>query len=186
MRRPFLIGHKIYLRPLEPSDLEGAYLDWLNDYEVTRFLETGRFPATTDLLQQYVEHVARAPENVMLAIVEKATGTHVGNIKLGPIQWIHRRADLGLMVGDKTRWGHGYGREAVELMLGYAFERLNLNKITLGVFTDNAPALNLYEAIGFKVEGALRRHLFRDGEYRDKLVMGIFRDEYLKPGALRP
>ena len=180
MHHPFLVGKKIYLRPLEAKDLTGPYMDWLNDYEVTHFMETGSFPITADSLQKYVQAVAQSSQNVMLAIVERRMDKHVGNIKLGSIHWIHRRADVGIMVGDKKSWGKGYGYEATALMLSYGFRRLNLHKITLGVFADHGPAVRAYKRLGFVVEGTLREHLFRDGSFHDEYVMGILRSDYEK------
>jgi RimJ/RimL family protein N-acetyltransferase len=185
MRRPFLVGDRVYLRALEPEDLAGPYVEWMNDYEVTRFLETGMFPVTTAALQRYLEATA-APTSVLLAIVEKSSGRHVGNIKLGPVHALHRRADLGIMLGDKRSWGRGYGREAVDLLLAYAFDRLNLNKVTLGLYADHEAALRLYEGAGFKIEGTQRQQLFRDGAYRDRHVMGILREEYVSRRGPRP
>jgi RimJ/RimL family protein N-acetyltransferase len=175
---PFLVGEKVMLRPLEGADLEGPYLEWLNDYEVTRFLETGTAPVSRAALQRYVDTVTQARDVVMLAIVEKESGVHVGNVKLAGIHPLHRRADLGIMLGDKQRWGRGYGRETVALMLGYGFDRLNLNRIYLGVDVDNVAAVKIYEDLGFKIEGTQRQHLFRDGAYRDRHLMGILREDY--------
>ena len=178
MRMPFLVGEHVYLRPLEAGDVAGAYAAWLNDYEVTRFLETGSYPSTPGTVATYVEQLTSTPDNVFLAIVEKGTDLHVGNVKLGPIHRVHRRADMGIMIGDRTRWGRGYGREAVALIVAYGFDRLNLHKIGLGVHADHEEAVRLYESLGFQVEGRLRGHLFRDGGYHDKLVMGVLREEF--------
>jgi RimJ/RimL family protein N-acetyltransferase len=180
-RSPFLVGEHVYLRPLEPADVDGAYVDWLNDYEVTRFLETGSYPSTPETAARYVAATTSTPDNVFLAIVEKGSDLHVGNVKLGPIHRIHRRADMGIMIGDRTRWNRGYGREAVALIVAYGFERLNLVKIGLGVYADHHQAIRLYESLGFQVEGRLRQHLFRDGRYHDKLVMGVLREEFKRP-----
>ena len=175
---PFLVGEQVVLRPLARTDVEGPYLEWLNDHDVTRFLETGTTPVTPAVLQRYVDAVTQARDVVMLAIVEKDSGVHVGNVKLAGIHPVHRRADLGIMLGDKQRWGRGYGREAVALMLAYGFDRLNLNKIYLGVDVDNVAAVRIYEQLGFKIEGTQRQHHFRDGAYRDRHVMGILREDY--------
>ena len=180
LNHPFLIGNRIYLRPMAMSDLDGPYFDWLNDYETTRFLETGSFPTTTATLRSYLESVARHPDNVMLAIMDKKTETHVGNIKIGPIHPIHRRGDIGIMVGDKRFWGKGYGSEAIALLLEYGFKRLNLHKITLGVYADHDGAVRAYKKLGFIVEGTLKEQLFRDGAFRDKAVMGILKSDYEK------
>ncbi|MCM8811717.1 MAG: GNAT family N-acetyltransferase [Candidatus Omnitrophica bacterium] len=178
LNRPFLVGKRIYLRPMEMTDLDGPYFDWLNDYEVTRFLETGSFPTTTATLRHYLKNIAKHPNNVMLAIMEKRTNRHVGNVKLGNIHPLHRNADIGIMVGDKRVWGKGYGSEAMELMLEYGFKRLNLHKITLGVYADHEGAVKAYKKLGFTVEGVLKEHLFRDGGFRDKTVMGILKSDY--------
>ena len=182
---PFLAGERVYLRPLAAEDLDGPYGKWLNDSQVTRFLETGVFPTTHSALKRYLDAVGRSPENVLLAIVDKATDRHIGNIKLGPIHWQHRRADLGILIGEGEFQGRGLGREAVSLLLEYGFQRLNLHKITLGVDAEHAQAVRLYESLGFKTEGTLPQHLFREGKYRDKYVMGILADAYRAGGTAR-
>ncbi len=182
-KRPFLVGDRVCLRALEPEDINETYVGWLNDPEVARFLQTGTAPATLASLRRYVEHQAQSPDMILLAIVEKDTNRHVGNIKLGPIHRIHRRADLGIMIGDKARWGRGYAREAVALMLDHAFNRLNLHKVTLGVDAGHWPAVRLYRDLGFKIEGTQREQLFREGKYRDNLVMGLLRSDPGKPSG---
>ena len=177
-RVPFLKGKRINLRPMNMGDLDGPYMDWLNDYEITRFLETGAFPTTRASLQSYLKSVARHPNNVMLAIIDRKTKKHVGNIKLGNIHPIHRNGDVGILVGDRRFWGKGYGSEATDMVLDWGFSRLNLHKITLGVYADHAPAVRAYKKLGFKIEGTLRDHLFRDGKFRHKTVMGILRSEW--------
>jgi|SRR3989338_8947635 len=177
---PFLLGDKIYLRPLELKELrEGPYLCWLNDPEVTKFLETGFFPTTHADLEQFYRNVVKSPENIMLAIVDRKTDQHIGNVKLGSISWLHRFAEFGIMIGDKSFWGHSYGTEVTQLTLQYGFMKLNLNKITLVVHASHESAIRLYRKLGFKIEGTLRSQFFCDGAYTDKYLMGILRDEFV-------
>jgi RimJ/RimL family protein N-acetyltransferase len=178
MNAAFLRGQRVSLRPLTPGDLDGPYVEWLNDAEVTRYLETGTFPSTREMLAEYVRRVTTDERNVMLAVIANDTGRHIGNVKLGPIHWVHRTAAMGIMIGEKASWGRGYGREAVSLIVQYGFFRLGLHRITLGVFADHAAAIRIYERLGFKVEGTLREELFRDGRFHDKLVMGVLREEF--------
>ena len=178
MTRAFLTGSTVYLRPIEPADLTGAYAEWLNDREVTRFLETGIFPTTGESLQRYYQNVVLKAENVALAIVTRDGDRHVGNIKLGPISWVHRRADMGILIGDRLYWGRGIGTEAVRLITQYAFDRLNLHKVTLGVYAGHEPAIRLYRSLGFEIEGTLKEHLYSEGRYHDKIVMGVLRDGF--------
>jgi len=174
----FAEGATVFLRPLEHSDLNDSYLRWLNDPEVTRYTETGTFPSTAEDLENYYRAVIGSRNDVILAIVDKESGLHVGNIKLGPIHWIHRTATLGILIGEKEFWGKGVGLEATRLMVEYGFVRLNLHRIDLGVFAEHDAAVRCYEKAGFKVEGRMREDLFQDGQYRDRLWMGLLRSEY--------
>ena len=174
----FIRGTRIYLRPLERIDLNETYLSWLNDPEVTRYLESGIFPSTYQDLEKFYQEVAGSPTNVMLAIADRKSHRHIGNVKLGPIHWVHRRAMFGILIGDRRFWGKGVGEEATRLMVEYGFFRLNLHRITLGVFADHRSAIRCYEKVGFKIEGTLREQLFRDGSYRNDLWMGLLRSEY--------
>jgi RimJ/RimL family protein N-acetyltransferase len=158
--------------------LNDRYLSWLNDHEVTRYLETGVFPATQQDLEKYYESITGTSNQVLLAIVDKASNAHIGNIKLGPINWIHRRSLLGILIGDKSFWGKGVGLEAMRLMVEYGFCRLNLHRIYLAVFAENEAGVRLYEKVGFKVEGRFRDDMFQDGTYKDRLWMGLLRTEY--------
>jgi len=178
LRSPYITGSKVYLRPLERADLNETYLNWLNDPEVNLYLESGLFPVTMSQLNQFYDGLISKGGNIFFAIVEKSSNRHVGNIKLDQINWIHRTAVMGIMLGDKTVWGMGYGSEATKLSLKYAFGRINLNKVSLGVIADNERAVRIYERIGFVKEGVKRQEAFIDGDYRDALWMSILKKEF--------
>ena len=178
MKTPFLIGKQVYLRPLEREDLNERYLTWLNDPEVNRYLESGTFPYTRDELEKFYQQVTGSPDHIILAIVDKEADQHIGNVKLGPINWIHRKATFGILIGDKRFWRRGIGTEVTRLMVEYGFFRLDLRRIDLGVYAEHEAALRSYEKVGFQTEGRLREDLFRDGRYKDRLLMGLLRSEY--------
>jgi ribosomal-protein-alanine N-acetyltransferase len=177
MDHPFVVGEKLYLRALERSDINEDYLHWINDAEVTKYMLTGTFPSNVEKLEEYYHRMTTSPNHVILAIVDKNSDRHVGNITLNDISWIDRTANLGIMIGDKDFWGKGYGTEATKLMIQYAFGRLNLRKLWLGVYASQKAAIRLYEKAGFKVEGCLKSELYRDGKYHDRIVMGITVDK---------
>jgi [ribosomal protein S5]-alanine N-acetyltransferase len=174
----FVRGSRVYLRPLEREDLNARYLSWLNDPEVTRYMETGTFPTTARDLEKFYDEVTGTRNQVILAVADKKSGQHIGNVKLGPIHWIHRCATFGIMIGDKKFWGKGVGIEATRLMVAYGFNRLNLRRIDLGVFADHDAAVRCYEKVGFQVEGRMRENLFQEGKYVDRLWMALLRSEY--------
>lgn len=182
---PFLVGDRIYLRPLQESDLNDQYLRWLNDQDVTKYLEAGRFPVTPDDLRQYFERFAHGKDDLIFAIIDKVTEFHIGNVTLNHIQWVHRTADTGLMIGRKEFWGLGYAREAWTLVIDYAFRRLGLRKVIAGAIAENAASIRTLQKLGFRAEGVLRKELLADGEYRDVLRFGLFAGEFHAAGEHR-
>lgn len=180
MNAPYLMGTKVYLRPLVKSDINGRYLRWINDTETGKYLEVTLFPTTQKELLDFYDRIKRSKTDLMFAVVTKNKKRHIGNIKLGNINYIHRYADLGIMIGEKSFLGKGYGREATYLLLEYAFNRLNLNKVILGVYSDHKMAIRSYRKAGFKVEGRIKGLLYLEGKYVDKIIMGISKKEFNK------
>lgn len=170
----FLETDRTGLRPLTTDDATDAYLGWLNDHEVTRGLETGVFPSTKESLIDFIRKTSQSRDNIIFAIVDKSSGKHIGNIKLGNINWVHRHGELGILIGDKTAWGKGFGTDACGLLVKYAFEKLNLRKVWLAVFSNNPAAIAIYQKLGFEEEGRLKEHVFSDGAFADKLLMSVF------------
>lgn len=174
----FMAGSQVYLRPLERTDLNERYLGWLNDPEVTRYLETGVFPTTMQDLEKFHAGVTGSSSEVIFAVVEQKSDEHIGNVKLGPINWVHRRAMFGIMIGDKRFWGRGVGEEVTRMMVEYAFHRLNLHRVSLAVFAEHEAGIRCYRAVGFKDEGRFREEMFVAGTYKDRLWMSLLRSEY--------
>jgi len=177
-QQAFLRGSKVYLRPLERSDLNEKYRGWLNDHEVTRYLETGAFPTTIEDLEKFYQGVTGSRSEVIFAIVDAKSHRHIGNVKLGPINWVHRRAMFGIMIGEKEFWGSGVGEEVTRMAVEYGFFRLNLNRIGLAVYAEHEAGVRCYQAVGFKTEGRFREEMYSEGTYKDRLWMGLLRSEY--------
>ena len=175
----YLEGPRIYLRPVEPSDVGGDYLTWVNDPTVTKFLDVGAVPTNLVTLQRYVEKLGESPDHVFLAIIRKEDDRHVGNIKLGPINWVHRRAYLGLLLGDPSSRGKGLGGEAIELVLEHGFRTLNLHRIELGCYAAHSAAVALYQKLGFTIEGRIREEYYKQGLHHDIFKFGMLYREWV-------
>lgn len=169
----FMEGDRIYFREVRLSDVGDNYYNWMNDKEVTRYLESGFFPNSIEQLREYVVSKQNDRNNVFLAIVLKGSGNHIGNIKLGPIDWIHRTADVGIIIGDKNCWGEGYATEAIRLVVQYGFNVLNLHKITAGCYSSNQGSARAFQKAGFEVEGLRRQQFFFNNKYIDLVLLGI-------------
>src|SRR5262249_23759045 len=79
---------------------------------------------------------------------------------------------------DKAYWNRGYGTEALRLLLRHGFHTLNLNRVALRVYGNNARAIHAYEKAGFAHEGQLRQAIYKEGAYRDVLLMSVLREEW--------
>lgn len=175
--RPFLVGSKVYLRPLDIDDLSGDYLNWINDEEVIRNLAT-TFPTTRQQLEDYVRSIHGNKNYTFFAVIEKETGKHIGNVKIGPIDWINRFTNYGRMMGDRNSWGKGYGTEVLQLIQRYVFEKLNLHKLFDMAIATNEGSIKSNLKSGMKKEAILKEHVFHDGKYVDVVVLSITSDEY--------
>lgn len=174
----FLRGARVYLRPLELTDATAEYVGWLNDPEVTRYLETGRYPVTRESVREYIRSFQGSRTSLAFAIIDRATGRHIGNVTLNHIDPIHRTADTGIMIGCKEFWGRGIAYEAWSLLIRYAFDRLNLRKIIAGAVVENRASIRTLEKLGFRVEGTFREEKWVDGRYLDTVRLGLFREEF--------
>lgn len=180
MKNAFLIGKQTYLRALEEEDLEGNYLSWLNDPEVTGYMTTGLFPQTKKMLRQFYESASADKNAAYFAIIDKETDKHIGNTQLYKIDWRNRRCEFGILIGDRDYWGKGICKEALQLLVNYAFTKLNLRKMCINVVKENAGAVKCYTSVGFKLEGEQKEMWFdtKTNKYVSNLWLGLTIDEY--------
>lgn len=170
-RGPFSKGRLVYLSPPELSSVEN-YLKWFNDPEVTKYLAV-YFPVNSFCERQYIENASRAGDQVPFDIFLVENDRHIGNAALVQIDWVNRKCMFGIAIGEKDCWGKGYGSEAAELCVKYAFDRLNLHRVGLEVYDYNKRGLRAYEKAGFEVEGHEKESKYLDGAYHNTIIMSI-------------
>ena len=176
MNVPFLIGDRLYLRPLDEDDLDRC-LRWINDPEIIVNLGR-RTPMSRTAEREWLLSQYKSEKDLPLAIVLKAGDRHIGNAGLHAITPVDQSAEFGLLIGEKDAWGEGYGPEAGRVILDYGFRQLGLHRIFLRVFSFNERAQRVYAKLGFVPEGTLRESYFQDGTFHDTLVMSILEEEW--------
>ncbi|MDH3975346.1 MAG: GNAT family N-acetyltransferase [Deltaproteobacteria bacterium] len=144
-------GEHIYLRKVRNSDVNDKYWSWMNDTEVTKLTVSRGKKYSKKEIKDYVKEKLEDDNTLFLAIVLIHNDQHIGNIKLGPIDWDLGVGDLGLIIGEKDYWGKGYGSEAIGLICRYAFEELNLKKVTAGYFAGNKGSFKAFNNNGFRI-----------------------------------
>jgi [ribosomal protein S5]-alanine N-acetyltransferase len=168
---------RLILIPLTIRHLSDEYVNWLNDKDVNRFLESGG-DYTKEKLNNYLQLIES--KNIFFwGIHLKNNLKHIGNIKIDPINIKHNYGEYGVLIGDKQQWGKGFAKEASLKVIEYCFSsEVDLRKINLGVNANNVNAINLYQSIGFNIEGILKKHIITSYGYDDVVLMSIFNIKY--------
>lgn len=171
---PSLRGRLLTLRPLSLADVTPTYVGWLNDSEVVRHMETRHSPQTLETVAAYVSNRKADPLSYMWAMVDRENGCHVGNIKLGPVSFIHSRGEVSFFVGDRASWGRGLASEAVELVTVFGLADLSLHKITGGCYHVNRGSIRVFEKTGFSLEAVLKEQYLCEGQFVDRCCFARF------------
>lgn len=170
-----LIGKKIYLKNLFVQNITEDYISWMNDYEIVKYTESRFSPHNRESIEQFVNNANNA-NNILFGIFTIDSGTHIGNIKLGAINWIHRYADIGLIIGNKNYWGKGIATEAISLVSDYAFTQLNLHKLTAGAYEFNEGSIKAFIKNGFSDVFVEKEKYFFEGKYINCVHLEKFND----------
>lgn len=178
-------GQRIRLRPIEKDDLP-RFVKWFGDPELRTHLAM-HLPMSLGQEERWYERNLQAGDAQAFAIdaqpADMAVGPwiHIGSCGFQNLEWRHRSAELGIVIGARDYWNRGYGTDAVQTLCAFGLYTLNLNRIWLRVFADNARAMRCYQKAGFREEGRLRQDNFNGGAYRDTLIMGLLRDDLAQP-----
>lgn len=169
LERP-LQTQRLRLRSLTEGDATERYAAWLNDPSVNQYLESRFRKHTVTGVADFIRGCNADPSVLLLGIYLADGGSHIGNIKIGPIDRNHGLGEVGLMIGDQAAWGKGYAREAIGAVTQHAFMSLGLFKLSAGCYAPNIGSQRAFEACNYRVEAVRPRH-YRCGEDRVSLVM---------------
>lgn len=173
----FLLGERVYARPIEQEDIDLFYKKALWDPEGRRLTGTQTFFSRKGV-QDWFEKFSLDQGRIDLLICLRETDEAIGEMAMLDIDHLNQNAIVRISIFNQAYWGNGYGTEALKLLVKYGFNNLNLNRIGLDVFAYNDRALKSYKKIGFQEEGRVREALFYDGAFHDSIIMGILRSEF--------
>lgn len=165
-------GDRIYIRLLTSDDLTERYLSWFRDPAVTEFLDARNL--TRAEVESYISDGHGTGLHAMYGIFIVETDQHIGNVKIGPINWRHGTAGLVTVIGEPAFWGQGLARDAILAATGLAFETYGLRKLSDGVASGNEGSLKAYCAAGWIHEATMKGQHLIDGAARDRLVISCF------------
>jgi RimJ/RimL family protein N-acetyltransferase len=169
-------GKKVSLHPLRYEDKEILF-QWVNDRALVNYNAPYR-PISESNHEEWFEAVTRKHDVFFFVIKENEKNTTIGSCQLHNVHWVHRSAELQIRIGDEKYRNKGYGAEAIELLLRFGFQDLNLHRVYLHLLKNNERAKKAYMKTGFVVEGDLHEAAFVNGKYVDLQMMSILRDAY--------
>ncbi|MGE0600180.1 MAG: GNAT family N-acetyltransferase [Dehalococcoidia bacterium] len=173
-----LKGDKVILRPMKREYLE-KYGEYLNDVELL-LLSSDEAPMPMEqdrLIKQFERHIEQPRSSMIWFGIEVQGGRFIGQCILHHIDQMARTCELGITIGDRDYMNQKYGRDAVSLLVRYAFRLLNMRKVWLTTNGTNLRAQRSFAACGFVEEGRLRDHIWIGGRYDDLVYMAAYREE---------
>lgn len=178
---PTLRGNKVNLRAVEKKDIP-LFLRWYNDQEVIQYLQF-YLPLTETAEEKWVEMISNSEKEIVFvieAVVSENETMPIGTCGLHEISWKDRCATIGIAIGEKEFWNNGYGTEAIKLLISYAFEQLNLRRVSSCVYDFNEKSLGIHRKFGIKEEGRRREAIFKNNRYADVIEFGLLKKEWEK------
>jgi len=151
-----ILGNLYTLKPLFSSDISEKYIGWLNDKEVNSFLEIRNTTQTHQSVKEYIDSFYCGSEKYLWGIYTKQN-KHIGTVNITSNDSVN--AELGLMIGDKDYWGKQASDEAISLVLDFAFNTLNIKKISGGCYAKNIGMVFTYKKLGFSLDKVLKINL---------------------------
>jgi RimJ/RimL family protein N-acetyltransferase len=179
--KDILKGDLIHLAAVDADEVSKSFSTWDRDSEYMRLLDTEapRLHSAKSIKEWIEKDVAEQNDRTSWFTLRAAADNQLlGDITLHVTQWNARDAFIGIGIGPRDFWGKGYGTQAMQLILQYAFTELNLRRVTLTVFEYNTRAIRSYEKAGFQHEGRQRGEIIREGKRWDVLTMGILREDW--------
>lgn len=165
-----LEGKRTLLRPLQRRDLQRSLL-WLTDPMINKYLSQNFKDLTEEQEEKWFSYIQDSEADIVFAILEKDSSDHIGNCSLNKIDHRNRRCELGIVIGDKDHWNKGFGSDAVDTLVNFAVEDLEIPTVRLSVYVYNQRAIKVYKKCGFKLIKVFKKDHLYDGKYWDTIIM---------------
>ncbi|MCZ2339106.1 MAG: GNAT family N-acetyltransferase [Chitinophagales bacterium] len=171
-------GKLITLRAIELADIEQLN-KWANSPELWEKLGGWHFPYSKQSTEQWIKGIDNNDMKNQIYAIDTEEHGLIGTANLISIDWKNKNAFHGMMLGDKESRGKGYAQDTVMTIMRYAFDELGLNRLDGDMISSNKISINFYtKRCGWGIEGVRKNWFYRNGEYVDKVVVGITRCMY--------
>jgi RimJ/RimL family protein N-acetyltransferase len=182
-------GRLVRLSAFDPDEMSKVLPRWWRNSEYSRLLSSSLGPLQSPkMAASWIEKdvMEISPASYFFSIRTLAEDKLIGDLGLDVVDWSGRDAFVGLGIGEIEYWGKGYGTDVMNILLRFAFQEINLQRVTLTVFEYNPRAIRSYEKAGFQHEGRIRKILNKEGKRWDMLFMGILREDWMESNHIHP
>ena len=174
-------GKLVGLRAFKEEDLNSNWYDWFNDPEITKYLRWGAIPNTTLDQREYFQNiVVKSMDKVVFAVENVDSKELIGVCSIGAIDWIFRRGEIAVVIGERKYHRGGYALESYHLTVKHAFLFLNLHKIKAVISEENEASVKLCELIGFRQVGVLNDECYKNGKYSNCVILELLKSDWDK------
>jgi len=149
----------------------------MNDTSVTKYTESRAGNYSIEMLIDYINMNLKSPSCELLGIFDLHSMIHIGNIRISEINFKHKFATIGIIIGLKSFWSKGIATEALNLSKEYFFKELKLRKFVAGIYANNTGSIKAFKNVGFEIIGTYKKHRVYDGNYIDQHILELHSDE---------
>lgn len=171
-----LAGPRVKLVPPDPELHLDNYLRWFNDPQVSQWLSEVK-PMTRMAERAWFDSLAERKRDFVWAVHDE-TGRHIGATGIHGVSWRDRRAITGIVLGERSAWGKGYGTEVMQVRTRWAFEELGLHRLESECFVENVGSATCLERAGYRRIGVARQRRWRHGAWRDSILWELLAEDW--------
>ena len=175
-----LKGDKIILQPFSSKFISKEYLFWINDKDIAKFIDKAKDTTTIQELNSFAISMINSNYDYFFAIIYKKNLKHIGNVRLGPINFDFKVSNFGILIGDKNFHSSGIATEVLKLIKHFGFNYLKLNKISFPVIEAHTAAMKLYAKANFSCLGVMSKTFNKNGKSWKLVEWSMTNEDYKK------
>ena len=174
---PTIETERLQIVPFSEEHLTTRYLSWLNDSQVMRYSEQRHSNHTIESCREYWLTFSETANHFWSIVVREVRQGYIGTMT-GYVDSEHLVADVGILIGERTSWGKGYGSEAWIAVCNYLLDEGGMRKVTAGTLSPNAAMLGVMRRAGMVEDGRRVRQCLFEGCEVDVVYTALFREDW--------
>ena len=170
--------NRVYLRAFEPDDYKIS-IEWRRDPQIWSMLGGTRYYVSSAYEKKWIEDTITQTKDIKHAICLIENDLYIGNVYITDINYINRTCRSHVLIGNKDYWGNGYAGEALRQLLEFVFKERGMNRVEALVLEDNIQSIKMLKRIGYRQDGILRQSVYKNGGFKNQIVLSILASDFI-------